>query len=455
MKKLFSLLLCAGAALSVSAQQSAPFTVTLKDLPQCAFDKVLKKANVNYLDLQHAYRSSASAFAGAKTTDVVYDIPVVFHIVYSASTPTFNIPDSVVENQVAVLNECFRMRNADTGSLRSYFKPFAGDAEVQFHLATTDPQGNPTTGITRTVSNRFYFGSADGSLDSLERMKHTSQGGIDAWPTDKYLNIWVGNMSDSAGQLSVLGYGVPPLNPLPNNNWPAGSDAELASLVDGVVLQTHVVGSNSSLNAAIHGIYTKGRAAVHEVGHYLGLQHIFGSSDGSTATCSALDDDGIGDTPEQSTMSFDNNSGVSCPPATKNSCGSGASNDLPDMWEDYMDYARDACQVAFTKDQIAIMRDVLANQRSSLTNPVSVPSVPVTLSYNVYPNPATGQVTISFAGTVSDMAVYNFVGQKVMQLDGAAANKKQYDISKLPAGNYLMAIKSGEKQITSKFVVVK
>jgi len=459
MKKILMSLLFSGVAWSSQAQE---VKLNLKGNP-CGFDKLLKSKNISgemYIrdvmgPAKEANRQQMQWSQLQRSTGTVYDIPVVVHIVYRAQNATFNIPDSVVVNQINILTKAYRKTHADTGNVRSMFKPLSGDAEIQFHLATVDPQGNPTTGITRTVSTRAYFGSTNGSMDSLERVKHTATGGIDAWPSDKYLNIWVCNMSDGAGQLGVLGYAVPPLNPVPSN-WPAGTDQELAGLQDGVVLQVHSVGDNSSLNAALQGIYSKGRCAVHEVGHYLGLMHVFGSNDGTTPDCSALVDDGIGDTPTQGLYSFDNNSGTSCPPATKNSCGAGTAGDLPDMWENYMDYTRDACQALFTYGQIAVMRGVLANQRATLfgNTPAAVENIAKAATIGIYPNPANNQLNIDYSGNIETVSIRNMLGQEMMHYAGS--NNKTYDISALPGGNYILQLQAQDgSQVVGKFVVLK
>lgn len=436
---------------AASAQTQQPLNIRLEGPPQCGFSNVLQKVNVPYSTLIAAYRDDVSAagnHTAAKGTGQVYDIPVVFHIVYNAGQASFNLPDSVIRDQVKALNDAFRKRNADTVNIRSVFKPLAGDAEIQFHLASVDPQGNPTTGITRTVSSRTYFGTATGDLDSLERIKKTAEGGKDPWPSTRYLNIWVANLSTSTGGLNILGYAIPPLNPLPPN-WPAGADQQLAGLIDGVVLQTHSVGTNSTLNAALQGIYTKGRCGVHEVGHYLGLQHIF-SSDG---TCSASSGDGIGDTPEQSAMSGHTMTG--CPSSTLNTCGVGTPGDLPDMWENYMDYARDACQTMFTNGQITIMRNVMANQRNSLVSTTSVGNIPSQKTFGIYPNPAANNLSLLYDGKISRVTIFNFMGQQAMVAEGIAANNRTFDISHLPAGNYMLTAEIAGERITRKFTVTK
>src|SRR5690242_13121875 len=125
--------------------------------------------------------------SGART---VITIPVVFHVVYSA--PEQNISDAQLQSQIDVLNEDFSGTNADVSSVPSAFQSVVGDASIQFVLAARDPQGNATTGITRTATTYTSF-SSNGSVC------FASLGGHDAWPTSQYLNIWVCNKSGAAG----------------------------------------------------------------------------------------------------------------------------------------------------------------------------------------------------------------------------------------------------------------
>ncbi|MCB0560803.1 MAG: hypothetical protein KDD09_17725, partial [Phaeodactylibacter sp.] len=108
-------------------------------------------------------------------------IPTVVHIVYRTSAE--NISDAQVQSQIDVLNEDFRRLNADASNTPSVFQGVAADAEIQFCLASVDPSGNATTGITRTVTTRTSFGTND-------LVKSSSTGGKDAWPAGDYLNIW-------------------------------------------------------------------------------------------------------------------------------------------------------------------------------------------------------------------------------------------------------------------------
>jgi hypothetical protein len=97
----------------------------------------------------------------------------------------------------------------------------------------------------------------------------------------------------------------------------------------------------------------KGRTISHEVGHYLGLRHIWG--DGNNCTS----DDYCADTP----IAFTANQGP-CPGVGYDSCP----NSLGvDMFENYMDYTNDVCLNVFTQDQKERIRTVLENAPRRVT----------------------------------------------------------------------------------------
>ncbi|MCO6478833.1 MAG: T9SS type A sorting domain-containing protein [Phaeodactylibacter sp.] len=235
-------------------------------------------------------------------------IPTVVHIVYRSSSQ--NISDAQVQSQIDVLNEDFRRLNADAANTPSVFQGVAADTEIEFCLASVDPNGNPTSGITRTASTRT---SAFGTNDAV---KFASSGGKDAWPAGNYLNIWVCEIGGG-----ILGYA----------QFPGGSAA-----TDGVVLDYRYTGRGGSAQAP----FNLGRTGTHEVGHWLNLRHIWG--DGN---CNA--DDFVGDTP---TAGAPNYTGSPCTFPGPNSCNQGT-GDLPDMFQNYMDYSDDACMNLYTQGQ--------------------------------------------------------------------------------------------------------
>lgn len=359
--------------------------------------------------IQSAFEENAARIRSTnyQKSDDVYIIPVVFHVVYN--TPAENLEDSVVLNQLQVLNEDFNRMNPDSMDLRTQFFPYKGNAKIRFVLAQFDPNGNPTTGITRTQTTRatfFSIGALAGDFSALENVKSTAQGGHDAWNPTKYLNIWICNMAMSLQGATIpalLGYAKPPLN-MPN--WPAGS---VPAINDGVVLQYHTVGRNnpnSPVSVMNETISFFGRTATHEVGHYLGLRHIWGDGD-----CSM--DDGIDDTPNMSASSE-----TDCD-KTKNTCVDNIDGvDLPDLVENFMDYAAEDCQNMFTAQQVNLMRSVLENQRYELVhNNVNSISKVDPLATRLYPNPANTSINVVTSQVLNGMLhVVDVTGRVVAQV---------------------------------------
>ncbi|MCB0562280.1 MAG: hypothetical protein KDD09_25175, partial [Phaeodactylibacter sp.] len=244
----------------------------------------------------------------------VITIPVVFHIVYD--NPSENITDAQVLSQITVLNEDFRRNNADAANTPSDFLSVAADVEIEFCLATVDPNGIATNGITRTAT------ATATPYATRDNVKFTSLGGKDAWPTGDYLNIWVCELGGG-----TLGYA----------QFPGGPAA-----TDGVVIDYRYVGSGPPATPP----YNLGRTATHEVGHWLNMIHIWGDGD-----CSV--DDLVSDTPLAAAPNYN---GSPCTyDGALNSCDEGA-GDLPDMFQNYMDYSDDACMNLFTQGQTTRMR---------------------------------------------------------------------------------------------------
>lgn len=450
-----------------------PFTINAQNtnlhIPRCGHELVWKnidQQNPGYKQQFYTNIEEQTSYA-ARPTGTIYDIPVVFHVVYyqNGTTVKGNIPDSVIMNQLAVLNGAFRKKHADTANVRSVFKPISADAEIQFHLATKDPQGNATTGITRTATNIEYFGDINfmmGDLSSIERIKKSNQGGKDPWNTKRYLNIWIADMSISfMGQVTpaLMGIAIPPLNPAPPN-WDPADVQGLSSLIDGVVLQFQVVGNNNPTIPELsqYGVGTAGRTAVHEVGHYLGMRHIWGDPEQNEA-CTPQGDDGIDDTPAQADKT---DVALNPPPPTQNTCGAGTTNDLPDLWENYMDYSKDNFQAMFTQGQVALMRSICANQRDSLFSSNDQPnSIGSTNEEQnkliVYPQPAGQYINFNFPDKIDHIRVMSITGATLITVDGTNANaqSKRIDVSDLTTGSYFLQILSNGHLYTKKIVVLQ
>mgnify|MGYP002384295350 FL=1 len=392
---------------------------------------------------EQQFQEAKQRGANGSLAKTEYVIPVVVHVVYNK--PSENLPDSVSNNQIRILNEDYSRMNADTVNLRSEFHPIAGSPKIRFVLVSRDPEGNYTSGITRTQTSLTSFmdimAMITGDMSSLERIKSTANGGIDPWDQSKYLNIWVGNISLNLGgqeMTALLGYATPPAN-LPN--WPANSTGGMS---DGVVISHKVFGSNNPDPLTEQGYVVRGRTVTHEVGHYLGLRHIWGDATNCT------EDDGVDDTPNAT----DKSESMSCD-LTKNTCTDniGTIGDLPDMVENFMDYSAETCQNSFTKGQADLMIGVLQGPRYDLVNDNEHLTAKVidAITVSAYPNPTTDSFTMTFSKNPENLTVYDLNGKIVRTIENPHTTIN-VDLNGLQAGVY--TVKFGT-QLQNSHKIVK
>lgn len=304
----------------------------------------------------------AKQFKGTQQIVVQY-IPVVVHIIHNNGPE--NISDPQVFTAISNINAKF-LQNDST--------------RIQFCLAQRDPQGNPTTGITRDISTL--------TNETME-VDDIALKNINRWPPTCYLNIWIisGINSLSAGP-SVIGYAYfPSAHGLP---------------MDGVVIEAGYFGSSSSNDAV----------GTHELGHYLGLYHTFENA--CTNNNCLLDGDQVCDTPpDQTTFSSCTPNANSCSTDTDDpSLNNPFSTDVPDLGNDYMDYSNLTCYNEFTPGQYTRMNYFLNNVRASLLNCLSCSSpCPTPVAANIV-SPSS-MVTVSTGTSVNFQGSYtNATGQQ-------------------------------------------
>lgn len=278
-----------------------------------------------HLDAQRkAFNDFVSDFQVTEQTANIIKIPVVVHILHVPSETygvQSNITDEQIRSQIEVLNEDF----GKVFGTRGYnVDPVGANTEIEFCLATRDPNGNASTGIVRLP----YAGSSNFQLSQDRAMKDLSR-----WPVNRYLNIWVVKSIQSG----ILGYAYLP--------EVMANDPERA-FIDGVVMGAFYFGSRDKQalgqNFYLSNTFAYGRTATHEVGHFLNLKHTWG--DGGCEI-----DDEVDDTPLCSGQYF------GCPPSPARPVQCGFNR----MVENYMDYSDDACFNIFTLGQKTRMRAAL------------------------------------------------------------------------------------------------
>ncbi|MQA73551.1 MAG: zinc metalloprotease [Solirubrobacterales bacterium] len=270
---------------------------------------------------QRAEDLSTRAVASGEADRVarkVIRIPTVVHVVHR--TARENISKSQINSQITALNRDLRAKNPDVTKVPAAWKGLVIDSKVEFALATRDPNGKATDGVTRTKTERRQFGVGDD-------VKTKAAGGAPPWPATKYLNVWVANLGGG-----LLGYA----------QFPGGP-----ARTDGVVILHSAFGTRGTAQAP----FDKGRTTTHEVGHWLNLRHIWGD----TMDCSG--GDRCPDTPNAEGPNYGS------PSFPQVSCQNGPNGD---MFMNYMDYVDDAAMFMFTAGQVTRMNATLAGPRKQL-----------------------------------------------------------------------------------------
>ncbi|MFK8055253.1 MAG: M43 family zinc metalloprotease [Saprospiraceae bacterium] len=335
---------------------------------------------------------------------VVETVSVVVHVLYKNATE--NISDAQIESQLEVLNEDFRKLNSNASQTASGFQGIAADTEIEFCLATTDPNGDPTSGITRTLTTVAGIGDTDNWYS-------TANGGKDSWDYTKYINIWVCDLGDEG----LLGFAS-----IPNSADPPESD--------GMVIGHQYFGTTGT--AANSFPNDGGRTVTHEMGHYFNLEHLWGEEEGG---CN--EDDFVSDTPNQ----FTETEGCLTFPAFDACTTSG--NGI--NYNNYMDYSYDECMSMFTEGQKMRMLAALNGPRADLLSNSCAPVVgvndrPNLIQVQAFPNPASNHLTIQLEeGTPLNghrFWLSDAVGREVLEL--APQQMMSIDVSGLHSGIYFL-----------------
>ncbi len=321
---------------------------------KCGYDYIMAKAHAKGFS-DNAFEAAMARLIQQRTENRLLftgpvTLPVIFHVIYrngDAEGASFsdNISQANIQAQINQLN-------ADFANLSLSGYGVAANVQIQFCLAQASPAGTPLAqpGIERINGEAQGWDNTGDIISQGTVINYIDDNikPVTIWDPYRYINIWVIDVSGS----NLLGYGTFPslsaIPDLPSNSGETDLDA-------GVVLTPGSVGSLSV--PGFSAPYNFGRTLTHELGHFLGLRHIWGD-----VTCG---NDFCGDTPVQR----DETSG--CPTVSGGQFLQNCPNPgdgTQRMFENYMDYSNDGCMNTFTANQASRCQAVMDNspRRSSL-----------------------------------------------------------------------------------------
>jgi hypothetical protein len=385
---------------------------------ECATDYIhnnLMKTDSVYRKQIHLLESQVEVIiqnnVNSKSKSTIYSIPVVVHVIHLGEPigTGSNISDIQIQQSIAGLNNRFRNVNG-----------LGIDVELEFCLASKDPNGNSTKGINRVDGSNIANYSASGITPTGNPCSGAVEIAIkdlSRWPVSDYYNIWV--VSEICNG-SFVGYA----------SYPVGG------LYDGLVIVSTSMTSNSG-------------TLPHEVGHGFFLYHTF-NGDGGNVSC-----------PVDTNCIINGDRVCDTPPHKQGDCNTSNPCTLVGVWDNsrynYMSY----CPLVnrFTQGQKDRIKAIsIIAPRASLLNSVGCGTVGINeISSNnilsIFPNPAQSIINvrsdIKLIG--SSYVVYDNSG-KTMLKGIITSEDTIIELGKLSGGVYLLSLGENLKQ---SFTVIK
>ncbi|MFT6718901.1 MAG: hypothetical protein ACJAY8_001300 [Sphingobacteriales bacterium] len=424
-------------------------TIAQQDVDPCGMVEYIKSQmnkNQDYIDGVIRAEKNAQKWMEDHPNSFKNDggltIPVVFHVIYNENDASQNIPESTILSQLEVLNKAYRNQDSDAALGRDEFDHLRGDMKINFALASIGPNGNATNGIMRYPVQKDGFDI----FTEMDAWKHEATGGADAWPNDLYLNFWVCKLTIFGMENALLGIATFPatMSVEEGNATPAPFDE------DGVTVNYRHVGATLDTDIAPNNL---GKTAIHEVGHWLGLRHIWADEDdpftGVPGPCGQ--DDYVNDTPmcnqrSQGDCNFNRNS---CSNENEFSDNFWGAVNPPDMVENYMDYSGDECMHMFTQGQKERAWSFLVTAREKLFGSSGRSGE----HFNAY---ALKTEASCLSGCDGSIDVHAFWGQKPYKysLDGGTFQAEPL-FENVCTGDYNLVIEDNEGTVINALVKVE
>jgi hypothetical protein len=325
-------------------------------------------------------------------------IPVVFHVVFNNEEQ--NISFSQVQSQLDILNQDFNKTNPNWSTTADEFKELVADCKISFYLHSID---NVQKGIRRVATDHGPFVNSD--------IHYDEHGGSSAFTSESVLNIWVADLGGD-----VFGY--------------SQSESTYPEAESGVVIDYEHIGTMGTAKPPYNG----GRTLTHEIGHWLGLSHLWG--DGGCEN-----DDGIADTPDQEATIYQ------CD-LTHFSCGS------LDAVQNFMNLTPDACMTFFSSGQKAVMRQYLLEEKPDLIRSKPILGAGKYMKPVIYPNPTDRELYISSISAESDIEMWDLGGAKIsLSIDEVKPNLLKVSPKFERVGSFIIRINDNGLVYSQKIIL--
>jgi hypothetical protein len=274
---LFSLVLLAVSSIKTFAQAQPCYTDEVYKKMVAQHPEILKleadfneqvKKEVKKIDLSKYARTTVDQYGNE---DFWYDIPIVVHVIHDYNNAQYAgmgpsgigdyLTDNMIYNDLIDWNIVYAGANSDTSNVIPTFKPYIGIPHIRLHLASIDPNGHPTHGITRDRSYLTYIGG--------------DQSKISDWDPTSYVNIWTVNVM-SLSNAAAAAYAYFP------------SEGAVIPSGDGIICLYNYLSNDYT------GPFSVSKTINHEMGHVFSLYHPWGSTNNPEVACG---DDSVDDTP--------------------------------------------------------------------------------------------------------------------------------------------------------------
>jgi hypothetical protein len=355
------------------------------------------------------------------SADEIITIPVVVHIIHNqedgqiGGANSANITEEQVQSQIDVLNEDY----GNTSGYRGFYTDsLAVDTKIRFKLVT----------VLRTYNAKTQF-SPITDADELATISP-------AWITNRYLNIWVCRLTNL--YLGTSQFPVVTATTDKTAGLATSENEEIDALTDGLIIDSRYFGRDAPTITTT--IYNLGRTTTHEVGHWLGLIHIWGDRNCGTDYCD--------DTPTAYTKN--ETTDVTCTPVFSQCRGTTTTRN---MIENYMDYSPDACMSIFTNDQKERMHAVLAlsPRRAKLVEYSKITTTEVMV--DIFPNPVSSTLSANIFTPDFDVYTVSVFDQKGQKVVADMANRTFLNVTNFPSGLYFYKVSTAKQTVTKRFVV--